>query len=74
METKPKQKQLLSAIFGLTISFLSVNSALAVEGGLGRPISGMSISPFAAVVPPEPGFLVSVGETYYDGSLPIPPR
>ena len=69
MKTKPKRKRLLLTIFGLTISFLSINSALAVEGGLGRPISGMSISPFAAVVPPEPGFLISVGETYYDGSI-----
>jgi hypothetical protein len=30
--------------------------ALGVEGGLGRPISGMSIAPFAGVIPPEPGF------------------
>src|SRR5215470_1764931 len=59
-------------VFGacaLTIVFSFAPSAVAVEGGLGRPISGMSISPFAAVVPPEPGFLVSVGETYYDGSI-----
>jgi hypothetical protein len=27
---------------------------LAVEGGLGRSISGMQIAPFAGVVPPEP--------------------
>ena len=43
--------------------------AFAVEGGLGRPISGMQIVPFAGVVPPEPGFAVLTGETYYDGSI-----
>jgi hypothetical protein len=43
--------------------------ALAVEGGLGRPISGMQIVPFAGLIPPEPGLAVSVGETYYTGSI-----
>ena len=41
-------------------------SAFAVEGGLGRPISGMQITPYAGLVPPEPGLAVLVGETYYD--------
>src|SRR5215472_16805922 len=65
---KNKLAVLSSAI--ILLFFVSFStSAFAVEGGLGRPISGMSISPFAAVVPPEPGFLVSVGETYYDASI-----
>src|SRR5437660_4959577 len=41
----------------------------AVEGGLGRPISGMQIAPFAGVIPPEPGLAVLTGETYYEGSI-----
>lgn len=49
--------------------------SLAVEGALGRPISGASINPFAGVVPPAPGFAVGVGEEYYwgsiDGAVPI---
>ena len=56
-------------LVGLAVLVFSVTRAFAVEGGLGRPISGMSIAPFAGVIPPEPGFLVSVGETYYDGSI-----
>ena len=40
---------------GITVLTFSVTRAFAVEGGLGRPISGMSIAPFAGVVPPEPG-------------------
>ena len=44
-------------------------SAFAVEGGLGRPISGMQITPYAGLVPPEPGLAVLVGETYYEGSI-----
>ena len=53
----------------LTIVFSFVNSALAVEGGLGRPISGMQITPFAGIIPPEPGLAVATGETYYSGSI-----
>jgi hypothetical protein len=52
------------------IVFISLpSSAFAVEGGLGRPISGMSIAPFAGVIPPEPGFVFATGETYYEGSI-----
>jgi hypothetical protein len=47
----------------------SLNRAFAVEGGLGRPISGMQIAPFAGVIPPEPGLAVAMGETYFDGSI-----
>jgi hypothetical protein len=54
---------------GLTVLAFSVTRAFAVEGGLGRPISGMSIAPFAGVVPPEPGLAVLTGDTYYSGSI-----
>jgi hypothetical protein len=53
----------------LTIFALFAHSAFAVEGGLGRPISGMQIVPFAGVIPPEPGLAVVVGEPYYEGSM-----
>ena len=53
----------------LTLFALSTRSAFAVEGGLGRPISGMQITPFAGLVPPEPGLAVAIGETYYSGSI-----
>jgi len=42
---------------------------IAAEGGLGRPISGASINPYAGLVPPLPGFAVSVTEAYYDASI-----
>ena len=48
------------------VSFAS--SAFAVEGGLGRPISGMQIAPYAGLVPPEPGLALVTGEIYFDGS------
>jgi len=54
---------------GLTVLAFSVTRAFAVEGGLGRPISGMQIAPYAGVIPPEPGLAVATGETYYEGSI-----
>jgi hypothetical protein len=54
----------------VVIIYLTSASTLnAVEGGLGRPISGGTITPYAGLVPPAPGFAVSIGETYYEGSI-----
>jgi len=52
---------------GLLVSLTP--TALAVEGALGRPISGTTIMPYAGVVPPMPGFAFGAGETYYSGSI-----
>ena len=73
----PKMKPALRGIFGafaLTLVFSFATSAFAVEGGLGRPISGAAIAPYAGLVPPEPGLAVTIGEAYYDGSIsgPVP--
>jgi hypothetical protein len=54
-------------ILAFALSFSA--PALAVEGGMARPISGMQIAPFAGVIPPEPGFAVAVSEIYYSGSI-----
>ena len=59
----------LGGVVALAIFISLASSAFAVEGGLGRPISGMSIAPYAGVIPPEPGFAFATGETYYEGSI-----
>jgi len=65
-----KAKLMDAKVIVALIVFISLpSSAFAVEGGLGRPISGMSIAPFAGVIPPEPGFVFATGETYYEGSI-----
>ncbi|AMO21783.1 transporter [Ramlibacter solisilvae] len=51
----------------LTFSFAPL--ALATEGGGGRPITGQQIAEGAGVVPPEPGFVVTLASIYYDGEL-----
>lgn len=49
--------------------FACVHSTFAVEGGLGRPISGAAIGPYAGILPPGPGLIVAIGEAYYTGSI-----
>jgi hypothetical protein len=44
-------------------------SADAVEGALGRPISGTFVAPSAGVVPPEPIWITNLGQTWFDGSI-----
>ena len=41
----------------------------AAEGGVGRPITGQQVFSNAGIVPPEPGWVVSVTSIWYDGSL-----
>jgi len=55
----------------VALALIAVASAPAhaVEGGLGRPVSGATIVPFAGIVPPESGNIFSVGEIYYDASI-----
>ena len=41
----------------LALTAACIPNAHAVEGALGRPVSSMTINPFAGVVPPDPGFV-----------------
>lgn len=43
--------------------------AAATEGALGRSITGMQITPYVGIVPPEAGFQWTLGYVYYDGTL-----
>jgi hypothetical protein len=43
--------------------------AMATEGGMGRPITGQQIFSNAGVIPPEPGWIMSVTSIYYEGTL-----
>jgi hypothetical protein len=58
-------------LIAVVLIFLSssATSLFAVEGAIGRPISGAAINPYAGLVPPAPGFAVTIGEAYYSGSI-----
>jgi hypothetical protein len=44
-------------------------AARATEGGIGRPITGMQIAPYAGVVPPTSDWIFSITSIYYEGSF-----
>lgn len=44
-------------------------AAHGTEGGIGRPISGISVTSDVGIVPPEPGWIANLAEIYYDGSI-----
>jgi len=66
MRTKPTLVGVTS-VFMLIVPFAS--NVFGAEGGLGRPISGATINPYAGLVPPMPGFAVGVTEAYYSASI-----
>jgi hypothetical protein len=43
--------------------------ARATEGGVGRPITGMQLTPYAGIVPPTSDWIVTLATIYYEGSL-----
>lgn len=60
----------------LVAATLASASVFAVEGGVGRPITGQQVFSNAGIIPPEPGTVVSITSIYYDGQLkgsrPVP--
>lgn len=54
----------------LAICALAASSlACATEGGVGRPITGQQVFSNAGVIPPEPGWVMSISSIWYDGEL-----
>ena len=58
---------LLAPLLGLT--GLAAGHAAATEGGMGRSITGMQITPYVGIVPPEAGMQWSLGYVRYDGMI-----
>src|ERR1051325_983067 len=63
------EKKLIVTRLLIVVILMCSSRLFAAEGGLGRPISGASINPYAGVVPPLPGFALGVAEAYYDASI-----
>jgi hypothetical protein len=53
----------------ITTAALVATAAHATEGGVGRPITGEQITPYAGIVPPTSDWIVSFATIYYQGSL-----
>lgn len=46
-----------------------IQSVLAVEGGIGRPITGMQVQPLNGILPTEEGGVLTLSSIYYDGNF-----
>ena len=53
----------------LSLLALAAGPAFAVEGALGRPITGVQVTPYAGVIPPTPGWIWQLGYTHYSGDI-----
>jgi hypothetical protein len=58
-----------TVIAASVFSVACMQQALATEGGIGRPITGQQVTPYAGIVPPTSDWIVSFTTIYYDGSL-----
>lgn len=65
---KTTHSNILSACL-LAASLLLTGNSHAVEGGMGRSVSGTSINPYMAVVPPTPGLIFTLADDYYAGDI-----
>ena len=58
-----------TGLLGVAASFATTKPAHAVEGVLGRTITGTNITSYAGVVPPTPGFTMGMGYVHYSGDI-----
>lgn len=66
--TRPVVRLCASALL-TTVGLGLSQPGWATEGGIGRPITGMQVMPYAGVVPPTDDWIVSATTIYYEGSL-----
>ena len=58
-----------TGLLGVAASFAMAMPAHAVEGALGRTITGTDITSYAGVVPPVPGFTMGMDYVHYSGDI-----
>lgn len=53
----------------LATMMLAPLGAAATEGGIGRPITGQQVTSDAGIVPPTPGFALTLASIYFSGDI-----
>jgi hypothetical protein len=53
----------------LALCALPLAPAVATEGALGRPVTGLQGASYAGLIPPTPGFSMQLGYIHYDGEI-----
>ena len=62
-------KQVNRVALAAALAWAVTGSAHVTEGALGRPITGMQITPFSGLIPPDPGLQLSFGYLSYRGEI-----
>ena len=57
------------SLLALAMAAFPALTAQAVEGGVGRSITGLQVTDYAGVVPPDPGWSLAAGYVYYSGEI-----
>ena len=71
-DLKPRHHARRLTPLALTLSLFAALSAApagATEGAMGRSITGMQITSYAGVIPPEPGMQWSLSYVHYEGKI-----
>ncbi|MCD9085332.1 transporter [Stenotrophomonas sp. SY1] len=63
-----RQRKLASLVLGM-LGIALAGPAIATEGAMGRSITGMQITSYAGVIPPDPGMQWSLSYIQYDGKI-----
>ena len=63
------RRHMWTACIATTFSLVAPLRCHATESGIGRPITGMQIAPYAGIVPPTSDWILSITSIYYEGSL-----
>jgi hypothetical protein len=67
-----EQRKLRTGLIVMALGVLALGESTpgrATETGIGRPITGMQIAPYAGIVPPTSDWIFSITSIYYEGSL-----
>lgn len=54
---------------GIILTLFGAQHALATEGGIGRPITGMQVQPLNGILPTQEGGVLTLSSIYYDGDI-----
>jgi hypothetical protein len=63
-------RRIFSFFFSLTLLFFVASfECHAMEGGVGKPITGLQVIQYGAIIPPHPGWVFAINPAFYFGSL-----
>ena len=63
------KRRLLFCFFLTLLMFVATSFCHASEGGAAKPITGLQVLQYGAIIPPHPGWVFAINPAFYFGSL-----